>query len=297
MSARDNPVEVTTDAPHGSSHDTTTNTNTITTQPLPPTTTLTNTTNTPTMTNDTNHQSAQYTTNLPATAPQTSWLIYCNVNGLKTECPVELHTTLVSLLEHNPTIIGLIETNRNWQNHDKMTKPLRTHINSLQDTKSTKIATAHCPETHTKPNIYQPGGVAQLTLKPIQPRVQDVGSDKLGRWAWQSIRLNGERSLIVMTAYRTCPEPSRTSAQTTAWHQQYRALKKRKIPNPDPRQQFYTDLTRFIRQRTNEGNLIIVGMDANTAHDDDDALDFMCDAELVDVFDDFLPDECPPTYQ
>jgi len=292
----DNPVAMTTDASHGSSHDTTTINNTTTTTSPQPTTTPDRTNNTPTTTNN-NDQSAKYTTTLPAKEPQTARLIYNNVNSLKTDCPAELHTTLVSLLEHDPTIIGLIETNRNWQNHDKTIKPLRTHINALQDTKATKIATAHCPETHTKANIYQPGGVAQLTLKPIQPRVQEVGSDKLGRWTWQAIRLNGERLLIVMTAYRTCPEPSRTSAQTTAWHQQYRALKKQNIPNPDLRKQFYTDLTRFIRQQTNKGHLIILGMDANTAHDDDNALDFMCDAELVDVFDDFLPNDRPPTYQ
>jgi hypothetical protein len=42
--------------------------------------------------------------------------------------------------------------------------------------------------------------------------------------------------------------------------------------------------------------MIILGMDANDPHDDDDILDFMCDTSLVDVFDDFLPTERPPTY-
>jgi len=63
----------------------------------------------------------------------------------------------------------------------------------------------------------------QITLKPIQNRINNTGSDELGRWAWQEVHLNGTLSLIVITAYRSCKEPT-NSTITTTWHQQYCGL-------------------------------------------------------------------------
>ena len=284
MSAEDRSVEAAAEAPHDNQQAPTTTTNNTTPQTTPiPTTTIPNTMKT-------------YTDELTALQPNGIRLLYCNVNGLKTDCSAELENTLVAFLKQEPTILGLIETQRNWKNYENTAEPLRKHINAHQRTKTTKIAMSHCNEEHTTKKIYQPGGVAQVTLKPIQNRVQAVGSDDMGRWAWQEIRLDGTRKLYVMTAYRTCDEPTGSTALTTAWHQQYRRLRKRGIDKPDPRTQFYTDLKRFIKQHQREGHLFIIGMDANAAHDDDEVLDFMCETELIDVFDDFVAHPRPPTY-
>ena len=225
MSPGDTSVEVAAKAPHANQPaptPTTNDTNTHTTMTQTPTisTPTTTTSTTPTT------SQADYMNELPALQPHSIRLLYCNVNGLKTDCAAELEHTLVSFLEQEPTILGLIETQRNWKNYERTVAPLRRHINAHQQTRTTKLTTAHCNEPHTAKNTYQPGGVAQATLKPIQNQVQAVGSDEMGRWAWQEIRLDGTRNLYVMTAYRTGDEPTGSTAQTTAWHQQYRRLRK-----------------------------------------------------------------------
>ena len=50
-----------------------------------------------------------------------------------------------------------------------------------------------------------------------------------------------------------------------------------------------------IKKHTWEGHLIVVGMDINSHHDDDDVLDFLQDTDLIDLFNDFFYN-CPPTY-
>ena len=44
----------------------------------------------------------------------------------------------------------------------------------------TKVTTAHYQEQHTVMNTYQPGGVAQIMLKPLSNRIDSIGSDELG---------------------------------------------------------------------------------------------------------------------
>jgi len=125
--------------------------------------------------------------------------------------------------------------------------------------------------------------VAQIILKPIQNRVNNTSSDSLGQWAWQELRLDGTRSLVVITAYQPCKEPT-NSTHTTTWHQQYQGLWKRGIQDPDPCSQFFTDLKKFINKQHQDGNLIILGMEANLAYNIDEVLDFLMEADLVDLF-------------
>ena len=167
-------------------------------------------------------------------------------------------------------------------------------INSLQNSTSTRVTTSHYKEDHTKHNIYKPGGVAQLILKPLTTRINTVGSDDLGRWAWQELRLDGARSLFIVTAYRPCPR-SNNSKFTTTWDQQHRGLLRRNITDPDPRQQFIDDLTKFLRRLEQNGHEIILGVDFNDPHDSDEWLDFLQVTNLVDLHDDFF-DRRPPTY-
>jgi len=56
-------------------------------------------------------------------------ILFNNTNGLKTEDQGTLESTLESYLTYEPTILGLIETQRNWHNYNKTTAPLRTTLN------------------------------------------------------------------------------------------------------------------------------------------------------------------------
>jgi hypothetical protein len=41
-----------------------------------------------------------------------------------------------------------------------------------------------------------------MILRQLTARVKSHGKDELGRYAWQEILLDGERTLLVVTAYR-----------------------------------------------------------------------------------------------
>jgi hypothetical protein len=88
------------------------------------------------------------------------------------------------------------------------------------------------------------------------------GSDDLGRWVWQQIRVDGVRSVYIITAYQVCPKPPSTSKMKTAWHQQYRGLVRKGLRNPDPRERFMFDPGKFLIEIRNDGADFILGWDA-----------------------------------
>ena len=157
-----------------------------------------------------------------------------------------------------------------------------------------KITTVHYREKHSAANVYQPGGVAQLTFQPLSNRVNDVGSNDLGRWSWQEICLDGTCSLFTYTGYRTCKAPV-NSKKTMTWDQQVQGLLQCGIDDPDPQKQFFIAFLKEIKKRTREGHVMVVGMDINSCHDDDEVLDFLQDADLIDLFNDFYHTH-PPMY-
>jgi len=83
---------------------------------------------------------------------------------------------------------------------------------------------------------------------------------------------------------------------TTAWHQQYCKLIKRGLIDPDPRQQFTTDLRKFLLKIKSQGSVYSLNWDANTAHNDDEIVDLLQDTDMTDIFDDYFFN-CPPTHQ
>ena len=76
-----------------------------------------------------------------------------------------------------------------------------------------------------------------MVLRQLTGRVTKHGKDKLGRYAWQEILLNGNRTLLVITAYRVTQTSMKGSGQTTAYAQQWRKLRKNGVQNPRPREQ------------------------------------------------------------
>jgi hypothetical protein len=110
------------------------------------------------------------------------------------------------------------------------TKPLRRMVHATINTPAKiKLVTSCCYEEHTAKNLKEPGGVCQLLLGKILSLHKQSGSNDLGQWAFQQLRIDGIRSLYVITAYRVCPKPPTSRKMKTAWHQQYRGLVK-KVP-------------------------------------------------------------------
>lgn len=187
-------------------------------------------------------------------------ILWNNTNALQIENEPALAKSIENYLKHDPTILGLMETKRNFRLHDKTTKPLRIMAQALSKSPAKiKLVTASCYEEHAASNLKEPGGVCQLMLGRILNLHKQSGSDDLGRWAWQQIRIDGIRSIYVITAYRVCPKPSATSHMKTAWHQQCRGLVRRKLRYPDPRKQFLLDLGKFLLSLKDQGADCILG--------------------------------------
>jgi hypothetical protein len=261
----------------------------------PPATT-TNTNITPLTCMHTQQHSLYTKTPLPPVTPEAIRILYNNTNALQIENEKILAKSIENYIKYEPTILGLIETKQNFRMAEQTTKPLRRMVQAtLNSQAKVKLVTSSCFEEHTARNLKEPGGICQLLLGKILSLHKQSGSNNLGRWAWQELRIDGVRSLYVITAYRVCPNPSPSSQMKTAWHQQYRGLVKKGIRNPELREQVLTDLGRFLTKIRTTGAEYILGLDANMAYDHDDIQDFLQDHDMVDAFTDFF-DKHPATH-
>jgi hypothetical protein len=147
-------------------------------------------------------QNPLYTkTPLPPVAPEAIRILYNNTNALQTKNEEILAKSIENYIKHEPTILGLIETKQNFRLAEQTTKPLGQMVQAtLNSQAKVKLVTSSCFEEHTARNLKEPGGVCQLLLGQILSLHKQSGSDDLGRWAWQELRVDGVRSLYVITA-------------------------------------------------------------------------------------------------
>jgi hypothetical protein len=136
-----------------------------------------------------------------------------------------------------------------------------------------------------------------LTLTKLTGCVTAHGQDTLGRYAWQEILLNGERTLLVITAYRIPQDSVTGCGQETSAMQQWRKLRAKGIEIPKPRQQTLDDIVAFAKPYETQGNEVIIMMDANSPTSDPAMEAFMDALSLHDLMADYLPDTPPKTYQ
>jgi hypothetical protein len=174
-------------------------------------------------------------TPLPPVTPEAIQILFNNTNALQIENEVILVKSIKNYTKHKPTILGLIETKQNFWLSEQMTKPLWQMVQaSLNTLAKIKLVTSSCYKEHRARNLKESGGVCQPLLGKILSLHKQSGSNDLGHWAWQQLRIDGICSLYVITAYRVCPKPPTSSKMKTAWHQQYRRLVKKGLQNPDP---------------------------------------------------------------
>ena len=188
---------------------------------------------TPTTTNNYEPEESPYSKyHLPPRQQNHICLIFNNMNSLHTKSLAELMAKVKQYLSYEPTVLRIIETNRNWAHSDQTTKPLQTTLNVMNQD-CAKVTTAHYREQHSVTNTYQPGSVAQITLKPLSNRIDSIDSNRLGQWSHQEMRLDGTCSLFIYTGYWPCKAPA-NSKKTTTWDQQVRGMMRRGITDPNP---------------------------------------------------------------
>ena len=123
-------------------------------------------------------------------------------------------------------------------------------------------------DTKARISAYLPGGTATAILGRWSSRIMATGSDTgQGRWSW--VRLQGNTdvkgkctNIRLINAYRVC-QTQVTDGSFTSYMQQYIVQQREGNPTPHPRTQVIEDLTKFIQECKEQGDEIILCMDAN----------------------------------
>jgi len=146
-----------------------------------------------------------------------------------------------------------------------------------------KMATSS--STDSAKGHYQPGGTLTVALGKWASRVIHWGNDEpLGRWSYlEFVGQHGMR-LILVSAYRVCPQTfDATTITVTA--QQTRILLQQGVRNPNPRKQFITDLVTQITSWRQQNKEVLIGLDANERIDDPRSkiMRLMAETDLIDL--------------
>jgi len=124
-----------------------------------------------------------------------------------------------------------------------------------------KISTSH--STYPNDGTHQPGGTFIATLGCYAARVVSTGIDNsgMGRWSYHEIIGHNNTRYLIITAYRVGSQRPLIGTNT-AYTQQYHILLRQHHLQPDPREQFVTDIIAFVHhwQRTHD---ILLCLDAN----------------------------------
>ena len=127
--------------------------------------------------------------------------------------------------------------------------------------------------------------------------IKDSGVDHtgLGRWSWYLLEGEPGYKTRVITAYAPCGD--KTSDIATVYKQQWRYIQEKGLKT-NPKSMFREDLLHALRQWKQEGDRLILMMDAN----ENVQTGFMCkqmgeeDIDMVEAVHDQVPGPGPKTW-
>lgn len=161
--------------------------------------------------------------------------------------------------------ICLAETNLNWK-HPRVLKHLKDTTKKIWQHSSS--ITSHIPEDNISEN--QPGGTMTLLTNNWTSRIIERGVDPfgLGRWTYMTLRGKNGIKILIVTAYRVCPQSISSIGPQTSTAQQHRLLSKsfreaNRVEDPKPRLQFIVDLQSWLEHKISLNYSIILSIDAN----------------------------------
>jgi hypothetical protein len=109
------------------------------------------------------------------------------------------------------------------------------------------------------------GGTCTCVTGPWATRIMDRGCDPscMGRWSFVTLIGRYNRKLTIVTAYRVHNTTIGCAGPWTSYRQQWLALRASGHEQPNPRLQFIKDMTNFIQARQDQGEAVILMLDAN----------------------------------
>ena len=207
---------------------------------------------------------------------------YQNINGIS---PIhdfnKWKETLQSTVTYNVDILCLSETNLEWH-HPKVLKTMETINKRFFQT--SPLNTTNSSIRFRR--MFKPGGTASLVLNEWTGRIFGNEQDPSGLGRWTTTKMSGRRhkKIAIISSYQVCHTSIHQCGITTCYAQQWHLLRSNGIEFPDPRRQFWQDITQHIRLLQNGGFQIILCGDFNTSIDGPkSALANLCEScHLVD---------------
>jgi hypothetical protein len=161
------------------------------------------------------------------------------------------------LWERQAPVIGFSETNLEWKHSWSTNLVFQifrrqwNHVKWCHSSSETKF-----------PTHYKPGGTCSLVTGSLANRVLSTGSDPLGRWS--HITITGRSRIItIITAY--CPPINsiESAGPLKSYFQLYDQPLQSGVISPDPRKQFYADLTAIALKLIHKRHELVIILDSN----------------------------------
>jgi len=190
-------------------------------------------------------------------------LMSLNINGLSMSKSVNPKADRLKQIipKYSIDMVGMQETCINWTEF----KPSHTIASLLRATED-PMRSVHSFNRHETKDVgrVQRGGTATIANDVLSNYVKSSGADhtQLGRWSWSLLEGEPGHKTRVITAYAPCG--SEASGLATNWKQQKRYIQTHRINTRDPRQMFENDLYAALLQWREQGDRLILMMDANS---------------------------------
>lgn len=110
---------------------------------------------------------------------------------------------------------------------------------------------------------YKPGGTLMLSTSSIVGRLSDHGTDKWGRWVYQTLKGRQGTLVTFITAYQVVDTHASQMGNLSAAAQQSSLLASTDDPIQRPRQAFIRDLIAFVTTLQRQQHDIVVAGDFN----------------------------------
>ena len=219
---------------------------------------------------------------------QTFRIYFQNINGIQPhqqERWANIIKTTTS--EFQADIIGLCETGINWKDHYTRQKVQQTLRNNNKQT----INIYHSQNTATSFTSFLPGGTLLMTTQSWIGRIVQPLHDptQMGRWTGAKYRLQENRNLYILSAYRPCPSTTHTilPQSNSTFAQQFFKLRTQGIINPKPREKFIVDIIQYIHDlKLGPMDMMLLMFDANEqlGKEKQGIINIIDKAGLVDLF-------------
>jgi len=178
----------------------------------------------------------------PSTNPMSFRVISKNVNSLLTkEHNLQWRGAVHAMQEMDAHVLCIQEPNLYW--HAGILQPIyKIFQKAFMHAKMTT-------SNSTAPNTgnHQPSGTFLATTGCYAACVTTTGTDptSMGRWLYHELLGKHHNRYLIITAYRVGPQQP-TIGTNTAYTQQYNIMLSAHHLNPDPHEQFVTDIIEFV---------------------------------------------------